>query len=373
MNLSIERIRDCETVESFCQEWNSFANHCPFLRTEWLGNWWRQFGAAKSRRELFVLIVFNDAEEVIGFAPWYLEHSSFGYKAIKLLGTNIKSHPAILCSPSNLASIAARVTNWLVQVSNDPNISSGNSWDYLHLEGIDLDDSAVSAIQHNLAKRNLTLQTTPNSNLLMKVGAGENDERFVLLSSNSSRQTIGNCNRKSQTSDVRFKVIDSRQELIDNWSTFVDLHCQQSQHCGKEGRFADPAYEFFLFDAAKELSKVDLIELVFAVKDDRQIAGQLCFLSPETTYIFESGMNPEFNAGEVENMMNAFVTNRAFERGANICQMNSTTKFDKYRAAHEHHLHDLFVVAPRRAAALGYQIKRSTDWCLDAIKKTLRV
>ncbi|MCA9268209.1 MAG: hypothetical protein KDA41_07050, partial [Planctomycetales bacterium] len=69
--LHVRRINAAAELDALAGDWDRLSGGVPFRRFAWHCSWWRRFAA--DRCELYVLVAANDAGEVVGIAPWFLE------------------------------------------------------------------------------------------------------------------------------------------------------------------------------------------------------------------------------------------------------------------------------------------------------------
>ena len=71
----IRRFTSLDELAPYADDWERLAAGVPFRSWTWLWHWWRHYGPRKdgdrSRSRLAVLGVFDDANSLVGIAPWY--------------------------------------------------------------------------------------------------------------------------------------------------------------------------------------------------------------------------------------------------------------------------------------------------------------
>ena len=77
--MRIRRFTTLDELAPYADDWDRLAAGVPFCGSTWLWHWWRHYGpqddADRSRTCLAVLGVFNDADVLMGIAPWYVDRS----------------------------------------------------------------------------------------------------------------------------------------------------------------------------------------------------------------------------------------------------------------------------------------------------------
>src|SRR5262245_40582089 len=124
---------DFASLTPLANSWNEFSCGIPFRRWEWAEAWWRHYGGdangrPKRNRELFVLTIWDDCEQLVAIAPWYYLRTRSGARVIRFLGDGevCSDYVTVLCRPGREDGVAEAIADWLtirnqsVTLSKDP-------------------------------------------------------------------------------------------------------------------------------------------------------------------------------------------------------------------------------------------------------------
>lgn len=106
--MHIATIRSLPELISIEKEWNDLlaisASHVPFLRHEYITAWWQGLGGGEwAHGELYIVIVRNEDNQLIGIAPLFLTDNRQGEPALMLLGSiEISDYLDIIARPEDL-------------------------------------------------------------------------------------------------------------------------------------------------------------------------------------------------------------------------------------------------------------------------------
>ena len=80
--MHVKRIHSLQNQPNLAASWNALANDIPFRSWEWLTTWWKHYGDG---HELFVLLVHDDQEKLLGIAPWYVQQRGGAGRVVQFL------------------------------------------------------------------------------------------------------------------------------------------------------------------------------------------------------------------------------------------------------------------------------------------------
>ncbi len=274
-------------VESNAAIWNRLAAGNPFLSWEWLGSWWNHFG---DQRELFVLAI-HDGGHIQGFAPWYIEQRPGRGRVVRFLGSGKASsdHLTLLCEDSQANVVAAAVAEYLV--ADD----EGGGWDHLELTGVDAEDVAILALATELERRGHLVSRRPGVACYSLDLASGWDAYLEGRSKGSRRRIkrwIESCGPEQPYELTKLATPAAIKKF---WPTFIELHQQRRRSLGESGCFDEPGFEAFLAEASDKLAAIGQCHCLVVSQrhDGRPIAVEYLLTTPETTYYYQSGIDPD--------------------------------------------------------------------------------
>ena len=135
----------------YADDWERLAGGVPFRSWTWLSHWWRHYGpqsdAEALRTRLATLCVFDDADALVGIAPWYLDCSAMRGRVLRPLGSGevCSDYLSVLCQPAREEAVVGALADYLVENALDDG-PDALRWDLLALDGVDTEDRTMSAL-----------------------------------------------------------------------------------------------------------------------------------------------------------------------------------------------------------------------------------
>jgi CelD/BcsL family acetyltransferase involved in cellulose biosynthesis len=277
-------------------EWNALAADAPFRSWDWLATWWKHYGTvdAKKRRaadrRLNVLAIYDragdDSRQLIGVAPWYLEHSLVSGNVLRWLGDGevCTDHLSLVCRPEHGRYVAAAVAEALTGPFVD--------WDRLDLENVDADDENVEFLMASFREHQCAVSRQRNG-ACWAVTLPATWEDYLAENSKSHRKQLRQLERRVLTSGrAHWRRVDSANDFAEGWGVLVDLHQQRRKSLGEPGCFASrPFHEFHRELAARMLNRGQL-RLSWLELDGAPAAAEYHFAGEHTTYAYQGGVDP---------------------------------------------------------------------------------
>ena len=315
---SVLKINSFASLAEFEPQWNRMAKH-PLQRTEWLKSWWHEFGAD---HDLCVLVILERNGDSIGYAPFYRSSETVRGNVLQFLGNGkaCTDHASIICDESNVEACAFAIGEWLTETCHGTDVMVDNEWHTIDLDGIDGDDKGMNIILNCL--RNAGISSRLADDLpTYSIDLPESINAFKKTLSKNGKRMVNQQMRRIASSDFEVVCFDKPESIEANWNLFVTLHQKRRTEIGDEGCFQEDSFERFLRNASKDLAARDLCELSLVKYQGQPIGMQLCFLDSETTYYYQSGLDPEFREHQPGSMMIWHNIQQSIERGAKTYDM----------------------------------------------------
>ncbi len=311
-----ERIASLGALTPWTADWNRLAGEVPFRRWEWLGAWWEQFGQG---HELYVVAVFDDANQLIGLAPWYLEESLANGRVVQWLGSgNVCSdYLSLLAAPEHQQIVAGAVAEFLTQCDE---ADSADAWDLLKLEGIETGDAMLTQLIEALRTGGHAVHTRPGQNC-WRVPLTGTWEQYEASISKPNRRKVRWAIKQFQDPQFSVRQITDPSELEPAWQMFVDLHQRRRVSIGEPGCFACEKFSRFLRAATERLMANGRARLLWIEKQGRPLAAELHLCDAQNTYAYQVGISPEDlheNPGWLVNTASLLATHQAGQTGFDL-------------------------------------------------------
>lgn len=298
--MHVERISNWNELESLAPAWNQLAHGVPFRSWQWLGSWWRHYGACSVehpvRRELFVLAVRDAAGKPIAFAPWHIERQAGRGNIVKFLGSGevCTDYLTLLCRSGRELEAADAVADWLARLrktSVEPRTRL-TEWDQLEFHGIADDDLAMNRLVERLAGRG-ALVDRRSSEHCWRLELPARWEDYLQTLSKSHRKQIRRLQRRLfDPGKAVLHTAATAAEFERAMDLLIDLHQRRRQSLGERGCFESPRFAAFLRDAARQFLELGQLKLCWLELDLRPIACEFQLLGEGTIYAYQSGIEP---------------------------------------------------------------------------------
>ena len=226
--MHINRHLDFASLTPLKDRWNELASGVPFRRWQWLETWWRHYGChpdgrTRHDRELFVLTVWDDDNQLAAIAPWYRMTTRSGAHVIRFLGDGevCSDYLSVLCRPGTESAVAEALTEWLT-VQNQ--LSGPNRWDRLELIGAAADDAPVNQLLTQLQTQGNTVHYTRALNT-WRVPLPESWDEYLMVLSKPHRNRLRRADKTYlKTGMVQVHQVQSLEQIPQFFDIFIDLH-----------------------------------------------------------------------------------------------------------------------------------------------------
>ena len=150
--LCVRRILTADDMAAVAGGWNRLAGDIPFRTWDWLATWWPYYELRNT--ELCVLAVENEAGDLVGLAPWFIESTALRGRVIQFLGSGevCTDYVSLLSSPEREEEVAHAICDWFSG-------EGSASWDVIKLSGAEANDPAIAALTKQFRR-----QATPFTN-----------------------------------------------------------------------------------------------------------------------------------------------------------------------------------------------------------------
>ncbi|MCE5268366.1 MAG: GNAT family N-acetyltransferase, partial [Planctomycetaceae bacterium] len=231
-----------DELAPYADEWERLAGGVPFRSWTWLSNWWRHYGpndADNQHTQLATLCVFDDANALVGVAPWYLDCSAMRGRVLRPLGCGevCSEYLTVLCQPSREAAVADAIADFLVQNTLDKSPDTLH-WDSLDLEAVDAEDRSVAELVRCLSGADCSVHRE-NGPSCWRLELPTDWESYLASLSKRQRRTVRRLERDLLTSGrATLHCVTRLDELPRAMELLVDLHQRRRQSLGEPGCFA---------------------------------------------------------------------------------------------------------------------------------------
>ncbi len=370
--MQVTRLSDIRQCDHIAAAWNCMARSVPFRRTSWLHSWWNHYW---SSGDLFVLQVSDARGEIVGIAPWYVEHSLRHGRVIRPLGSGeiCSDYLGILATPEHEQQVGMALAEWLVAAAQGA-YGDENQWDLLDLVSVDAQEPLMLRFVWQLeAAGNHIHERRAMS--CWRIALPDSWEGYLSLLSRSHRKRVRRVDRVwLETAATRLQCVTTHAELEYAINALVHLHQKRQQSLGHPGCFASSAFDGFLREAARRLLEEQTLNLYWIELDGEPLAAEFQVACGSTTYAYLGGMNPdklEMSPGQI---IQVAILKRSIEEGQKVFDLlRGDEPYKSHWGVKERTCSDFRVVPPRHAAQLRHQMWLAGDTMKHWIKAGLQL
>ncbi len=287
----IDSFSDWEKLSQACNELlMKSTSNTIFLTWEWLFSWAESF--LTENRKLFILSVFQ-GDELIGIAPWYIEHASltvFPFKKIKFLGTPEagSDYLDVFVKKGKEKDVAHSIYDFLFK-------EVPSKWDCLMLHDVPCNSLFLLHFSDRIEEEGKYAEIHRGSFCPITLLPGKDNDFFSRLSSNRREQFnrhLKILNKEGKIKHDSFYGKDNKKAL----NEFFFLYGEKETYSEKN---LDILLERYLSRCEERYSvQIDLLSC-----NDKYIAGllHLRYQSTLSMYLMavDKSFNPKISIGNI--------------------------------------------------------------------------
>ncbi|MDA7980575.1 MAG: GNAT family N-acetyltransferase [Pirellulales bacterium] len=305
----VRRIADVADLSAMRDDWNRISGKIPFNRFEWNETWWRHY---RDDGELYVLEVRDDANRVIGIAPWYLKRNAAQGRVLAFMasGEVCSDYQTILCEPGREGDVARALADWLSDVRNSLSEwvtrEDQDRWDLIEWESAPIDDQILREVAQQLKRRGAAVFQR-RSDSCWRLALTESWTEYEARLSKSHRKQVRRAIRNViEEQRSQFFTATNEAELEHGFALLVKLHQRRWTTKGEAGVFASSRFTTFHKQMMWELLQKDMLRLHWLDIDGKTVAAEYCIAGEDVTYCYQGGVDPaelEIEPGRISKIM----------------------------------------------------------------------
>ena len=280
----------------YADDWERLAAGVPFRSWTWLSHWWRHYGPrttlAGSEASLAVLCVFDDADALVGIAPWYLDCSARHGRVLRSAGVRAKSVPttlSLLCDTAAKEEVVEVLAEYLVDNARDDGPEALH-WDLLELDGVDAEDCTMADFVSRLTASGCTVHRRAGRELLATGVAHRLGKLRRLARARHHRRDRATAGAGSPGHESgRGASVTRLDELPQAMDILVELHQRRRQMLGEKGCFASARFLGFYRDVVPELLRRGQVQFYWLELDGKPAAAEYQLAGNGVLYIYQGG------------------------------------------------------------------------------------
>jgi len=355
--MRVTRFDNLDDLSRLAADWDRLAAGNPFRSWAWQSTWWRHYRGRESRRGcpgLYVLGVFDDADRLVGVAPWHARGSPVWGRVLEFLGTGeiCSEYLGVLAGPDREEAVAGALAQWLVEKAR-----GADRWDRLELSAVDAEDRPTLLLVDAIRARGLLVHSRPGPPC-WRIELPETWPDFLQMLSRNHRKRIRHAeNQMVKSGRAVFHLARRVADLARGREVLIDLHQRRRQRLGEPGCFASHRFTAFHREVMPLLLVKGQLQLYWVEIDGKPAVAEYLLSGGEVVYCYQSGLDPDamhLSPGQLGNMMGI---RHAIGQG---CRAFDFLRGDEaykahWRAAPRATL-EFRAAAPRRAARLRLRL-----------------
>ncbi len=325
--MKLKVYRNLQELNQISEVWNALveesASHVPFLRYEYLTTWWETLGGGEwEAGDLYVVVAHTDANALVGIAPLFFTKNREGKDALMFLGSiEISDFLDLIVRPKDLAAFTDVLLNHLT----GPDVPAWEVLDFYNF----LDDSPSLTALKDAADdlgMNYTQETLqPSPHVLLP----EDWDTYLLGIKKKQRHEIRRKIRRAEAAEegIRWYIVEDETTLDDEIDAFLKLMTY------------DHHKEAFLTDVMRSQMRAAVhtafqagwLQLAFLEIGGDKAAAYLNFVYANRIWIYNSGINFDFNYYSPGWVLLAYVIQWGIENGYEALDFMRGDEDYKYR------------------------------------------
>ena len=279
---SLEEFSDCQV------EWNALVSKNVFQSWEWQFSWWNAF---QDLGDLAIVVVLDDDENWLGFAPWFKTSSVSRGKKVRMLGSGqaCSDYSSFAVVPGSERVVVDEILRVSLGPDCDPVFSNVNLFEF---EGHTEDDLVMQAIAARLSPQWGDCDVTEIGGAWKTSLPGTWEEFEKSLRKSFQRKTR-KASKRLESPEFQALVCGTNQQIKDRWGDFVSLHQKRRESLGEPGCFADEKFESFLRNATFLLAEAGKAQINMILFEGQPMTANLEFTSGDSTFMYQTGMDPQ--------------------------------------------------------------------------------
>lgn len=307
-------------------EWNALLDESisrvPFLRFEYLCNWWQTMGGGEWQDATLAVVLGREAGRLVGIAPLFLARNRDNHPALLLLGSiEISDYLDVIVRESDLQSFLDGLLPFLAQAK----LPAWTLLDWYNL----LDNSpTLACLQKSAEKAGWEYQVEPylHSPYILLPGDWET---YLSGIDKKQRHEIRRKMRRAEQGEqpVGWYIAEDNASLDNEISAFLALMEQDPE----KAAFLTPAMRDQMRRTVHCAFEKGCLQLSFMTVGEQKAAGYLSFDYLNRIWVYNSGINRNFNEYSPGWVLLAYLLRWANENGRSEFDFMRGNEDYKYR------------------------------------------
>lgn len=284
--MRINRVETEKDAWQIAEQWRELADGEPMLSPDWLLPWWSNFS---DKGELFVLQVLDHAGETIGIAPLYLRNV-FGVNRIQMLGDGLVCSDYLrwISRPELNQVVSDLIVEYLSKYIGS--FGAFRSFEMV-FEGVQPQSSESSQMLRSLEARGYRARNRAIESSY-RIQLPSTWEGYLATLDSSPRRKARKILSRFDSGELNYQFSVEHEDVLLRLPELIRLHQLRRGALGQPGCYAEPRFERFIRHALPLLAERGMARMEWCTHNDATIAIHLVLTGKNTTYMYQSGVDP---------------------------------------------------------------------------------
>ena len=291
--MHIQLHQDPFVFDTLSQEWNALLSRSvtrvPFLRAEYQQAWWRHRGGGEwPDAQLLIATARDGSGPLLGIAPLFAATNRDGRRALLLIGSiEISDYLDFIVERAHADEFCAALLMRLTQ----PDVPA---WEVLDLYNLPRTSPTRAALgraahAHGWPAAESILEPVPAIPL-----PADWENYLMTMVEKKERQEIRRKIRRAEGSDdpVAWHIVDQSHDLAAETEAFMAMMALNPE----KARFLTPAMRAQFTDTVRAAFEHGWLHMAFLTVGGEKAAAYLSFDFGNCLYVYNSAIDPRFNA-----------------------------------------------------------------------------
>ncbi|RME08864.1 MAG: GNAT family N-acetyltransferase [Anaerolineae bacterium] len=325
--MSITLLTTAQEFDDLENEWNALlsrsAQNLPFLRHEYLSTWWQTRGGEEWRDgDLFIVTLRSEAGQLNGIAPLFRTRNAAGEQAVMFLGSyEISDYLDFIASPEHLSAIIEATLDVFLQ-------PDAPAWDVLDFYNLLEDSPSLPVLEAAAARRGLQFQRE-NLQVAPRIVLPSTWDEYLMQIEGKQRREIRRKLRRAAAyfAPVSWYIVEDESALDAEFDDFLELMAYDPE----KQAFLTEVMRSQMRSAVHTAFKAGWLQLAFLTVGGKKAAAYLNFDYDNKIWVYNSGLNFEFQELSPGWVLLAHLIQWAIEHGRTVFDMMRGDEVYKYR------------------------------------------
>jgi CelD/BcsL family acetyltransferase involved in cellulose biosynthesis len=324
------------SFDDLAVEWNtllpSFNPLAFFMRPDWQRIWWKHL----QRGNLLILAVRDDANTLVGIAPFFVDTDPHGKVSIGVVGgIDVTDYVDLVCAPGCEQEVLGAI--WQFLSSSDAPL-----WDSVRIFNVPQGSATLSILPELAAAAGYRTECVVED-VCPVLDLPGTYEGYLEQLDKKNRHELRRKRRRAETYPVDWYRVGPDHHLDEEIEAFLGLMALSTPD--KAAFLEQPGHRAFFKEIGPAMFKQGLLDLTFLTVDGQRAAGLWNYTYGDRMMLYNSGLNPNaFSALSAGIVLLSFNIEYAIGRGFKKYDFLQGSEDYKYRmGAHDTAVYNLTI------------------------------